>query len=327
MANPLAQAKSDGTRIAGNDAASLWDIGEGIACFEMHTKMNSFEPPVFDVIESALQIVQDGFAGLVIGNENPRAFSVGADLRTFLARVKTQDWQGLNAYIARGHDLFLGLKYAPFPVVAAVQGLALGGGCEFMLNTDAIVAHSGATIGLPETKVGIVPGWGGVTQLMLRVRHNPDVAQNPLAQAQSVFDTVWSGAFITSEEDVRSRSFLVPSDRVTSSLESLIGEAHAYAIELAGNYSAPDPATLVLGGQSVHRSLVEGIGIAATDNDKAIANVLAGVVSGGDAAGPITKTDRQSMQAEREGGVLLAKRLATIERIEHMLATGTPLRN
>jgi len=161
----IAALRVAGKPILSNEAASLWDMGDGIACFEMHTKLNSFAPAVFEVLEPALAKVQSSFAGLVLGNDDGRAFSAGADLRAFLAMIQAKDWPALDAYIARGQNLFLDMRYSPYPVVAAAHGLALGGGFEFMLNSNAIVAHAELKAGLPETKVGIIPGWGGCTQL------------------------------------------------------------------------------------------------------------------------------------------------------------------
>src|SRR5690606_31769744 len=155
-ASMLAAAKASATPIHGNDAASVWDLGDGIACLELHTKMNSFAPAVFDVLEWVIDQGAGHFRALVIGNDDARAFSAGADLGFFARMIEQQDWQSIESYLIRGQNLFLRLKYSPFPVIAAAHGFALGGGCEFMLHANAIVAHAELQAGLPEIKVGLV---------------------------------------------------------------------------------------------------------------------------------------------------------------------------
>ena len=326
----LADAKHGVPRVLGNAAASLWDIGEGIACFEIHTKLNSFAPAVFDALQPALEKAQSGFRGLVIGNDHERAFSVGADLFAFLGMVEASDWAGLDAYIGRGQDLFLKIKYASVPVVAAAHGLALGGGCEFMLNCNAVVAHTGLVAGLPETRVGIVPGWGGTTQLLLRAL----ARMQPLAAAQSVFDMVYAGELSTSAVEARQMGLLEAGDDIVASRADLLFFARARAIAMAdAGYQAPPPAKLHLGGPAAKAAIMHGVLAKArsgllSDADIAVAEALAGVLTGGaggDPAAPMLEAD--VMRLERQAGIELSKRPATIERIEHMLKTGKALRN
>ena len=323
----LADFKHGKARVLGNEAASLWDIGEGIACFEIHTKLNSFAPAVLEALQLALDRLQGGFRGLVIGNDHERAFSVGADLLAFLGMVKACDWAGLDAYIGRGQDLFLKMKYASVPVVAAAHGLALGGGCEFMLNCNAVVAHAGLVAGLPETKVGIVPGWGGVTQLLLRSL----ARMPPLAAAQSVFDVVYAGGLSASADEARKMGLLQAGDDIKISRSDLLFFARARAIAMAqAGYEAPPPASLHLGGPAAKTAIMHGVLANASAGllspaDVAVAKALAGVLTGGDPAVPVLEAD--VMRLERQAAIELSRRPATIERIEHMLKTGKALRN
>lgn len=325
---------SGATRLAGNDAATLHDIGDGVACFEMHTKMNSFAPGVFDMLEEALRRGGHDFAALVIGNENPRAFSAGADL-TFIANlIRTRDVAALDSYIARGQDLFLRLKYAPFPVVAAMHGLALGGGCEFGLHADAIVAHAELNAGLPEVKVGLVPGWGGCTQLLLRAQSGKSGPKGPAAEALRTFETIFLSRTSTSALDAAAIGYLRATDEIVMDRSDLLSAARRRAAAMAANgYEVPDQALLKATGPSGKAGLMRGVqalhaaaSITATDFE--IAEVLATVLSGGPGGDPmIPETEAMMMALERQAIVALSQSPATAARIAHMLEGGKPLRN
>ena len=329
----LAPAKHGCAPIAGNDVASLWDVGNGVAVFEIHTKLNSFAPAVFDVLEETIERGGKDFIGLVLGNDDPRAFSAGADLGFILGLIKSGDAAGLSAYIARGQNCFLALKYAGFPVVAAAHGLALGGGCEFTLHANAIVAHAEYYAGLPETKVGLVPGWGGCTQLLLRQQESGAGPQGPVAPAARAFATIMEGNPSTSAWDARSKGLLRPGDRVVMNRDHLLAAARDWVIELASGYASPTEATIVVSGPSGKSALMNeantgGAAGRLTDTDVAIAYALATVLTGGE-GGRVDRplTERQMMQLELDALITLCKSPATQERIEHMLATGKPLRN
>jgi len=327
----IAALREAGKPLLFNEAASLWDMGDGIACFEMHTKLNSFAPAVFEVLEPALAAVKASFAGLVLGNDDARAFSAGADLRSFLAMIQAKDWSALDAYIARGQKLFLDMRYSPYPVVAAAHGLALGGGCEFMLNSNAIVAHAELKAGLPETKVGIIPGWGGGTQLLRRAAQNPSVPKGPAAAASAAFDVILRAAVSTSALDARGLGILGPDDAIVMNRANLLDEAKKRAAELATGYAAPEPALIPVTGHSGYLTLVNGVRSLvhlgqATPADLAVAEGLATALTGGDTTMAYLD-EAQIMRLEREQVVKLAKLPATAARIEHMLQTGKPLRN
>ena len=329
----LAHARRGRAPIAGNGAASLWDVGDGVAVFEIHTKLNSFAPAVFDVLEETIERGGKDFLGLVLGNDDPRAFSAGADLSFILGLIQNQDISGLGSYIARGQNCFLAMKYAPFPVIAAAHGLALGGGCEFTLHADVVVAHAEYSAGLPETRVGLVPGWGGCTQLLLRQQESAAGPHGPLAPAARAFATIMEGASSTSAWDARSKGLLRPSDRVAMNRDHLLAAARDWVVELTSGYAPPPEASIVVSGPSGKLALMNeaNTGRAAgrlTDTDLAIADVLATVLTGGDGGGPERPmTERQMMQLELEALTTLSKTSATKARIEHMLATGKPLRN
>src|SRR5262249_40997052 len=150
-----------------NPSASVWDLGDGIVCLELTSKMNSVDLDILGMIEQLVPLVKKDFKGLVIGNDADN-FSVGANLSLVLMGANVAAWNQISEIIKRGQNAMMGLKYAPFPVVASLSGMALGGGCEIVLHCDAVQAHVEAYPGLVETGVGLIPGWGGCKEMLLR---------------------------------------------------------------------------------------------------------------------------------------------------------------
>lgn len=328
----LPAIKARHPKILGTEGASLWDAGSGVVCFEIHTKMNSLTPAVFEALDQSLEKVRSEFRALVVGNDNPRTFSAGADLSYFVDLVRKEDWTALSAFLSRGQDLFLKVKYAPFPVVAAAAGLALGGGCELMLHCDAVVAHAELAAGLPETKVGIVPGWGGCTQLLLRTQERAGTDGNPLSVAKAAFETIFAGNPSSSALDASGKGLLRSSDSIVMNRDDLLSSAVRRAATMAdAGYRAPGRAAIQLSGLAEKNALMEHIEkqrdtLRLTGTDIAVAEALSSVLTGaGSSDGSAYEED--VLAQERETVLALAKMPTTQERIVHMLATGKPLRN
>ncbi|MEO3428746.1 3-hydroxyacyl-CoA dehydrogenase/enoyl-CoA hydratase family protein [Pelagibius sp. CAU 1746] len=319
-------------QIIGNAGARLRDLGDGIACFEITSKMNSFAPEVFDILEDTLARAGRDFQGLVLGNDDRRAFSAGADLSSILKLLDGGDELSLEDYLARGQRLFLGMKYLPVPVVAAVHGFTLGGGCEFMLHADASVAHAELNAGLPETKVGLIPGWGGGTQLLLRGLEGAD-GERPPAVLAAVFDLIRSGAVASSARQAMRLGLLRKGDGITMHREDLLPAAKAKALSLVSGYAPPPKAALPAFEPSACGGLLVPVaeGVAAgrlTETDETIAAVLAFVLTGGKAAESGESLTEEGMMAlERQAFLKLVSLPASRARMEHMLKTGKPLRN
>lgn len=329
-ARPLAAMKRK--LVFENSGAALWDIGDGVLAFEHRTKMNIYDAHVFVAIGIALEETRRGFLALVVGSDHPRAFSCGADLGFFLGRMKAGDYAALDHFLSYGQEQFLGLKYAPFPVVAAAHGLALGGGCETLLHMREIVAHCELGAGLPESTLGILPGWGGCTQLAIRARQKAGAAKGPVACLHDPFLFILGGKFGDSALKSVDSGVLRSSDEIVMNRAQVIARAKARALELARDYTPPAPEAFFLPGPSGKSSLMS---IAHTErdlgrlseNDLAVAEALATVLSGGATDPLVAITELDMMKLEREAVILLAHRPATFARIEHMLATGKPLRN
>jgi 3-hydroxyacyl-CoA dehydrogenase len=316
-----------------NSGAVLSDIGDGVACLEHRTKMNIFDDKVFSALGVALTEVPKNFRALVIANDHPRAFSCGADLGLFGDRVRNGDFAAIEDFVATGQRQFLQLKYASFPVVGAAFGLALGGGCEVLLHCHEVVAHAELTIGLPEASVGLIPAWGGCTQLLLRWSRKPGATKGPLAPAAEVFPLILRARISTSALEARDLGTLLDSDSIVMSRRRLLATAKARAVALAdAAHPRPAPESLFLAGPSGKSALMVGAhGMAAqgqlSANDLAIADALATVLTGGTTDPLVAMTEEQVMALERAAVLEMAHRPATLERIAHTLATGKPLRN
>lgn len=232
--------------IMANDSASLWDFGSGIACFEVHTKMNALNVDALDVLEQAIAQAGEAFGALVIGNDDPKAFSAGADLAYNYAMVSRNEWPALATYFKHGQDLYQRLAALPVPVVAAAHGFALGGGCEMMLHSHAVVAHAGLRAGLPEIKVGLIPAWGGCTQLLIRLveRLGPEAG---LAEALAVLQR---GEIASSAEGVEAMGLLRPGTHVVQDRAALLPAAVEKAkAMMAEGFTPPEQPELTYCGK------------------------------------------------------------------------------
>lgn len=328
----VAALLSGADEIAGNADASLRDIGDGLAVFEIHTKMNSISPAVQDILEQAVARAGAGYRALLIANASPRAFSAGADLGHFYGVIEQGDFAGLHRFIRRGQELFLALKYASVPVVAAVQGVALGGGCELSLHADAVIAHSEARLGVPEANLGVLPGWGGCTQLLLRTQAGGGTG-GPLAAAASAFELV-RGAYVSgSAPEAAEHRFLRPGDDIVMHRDDVFSAARARAIAMADGYAAPDRAMIPVTGRSGWLSLMSNVrgAVAAgrlTETDARVAGAIAEVLTGGADGDPSRlQSEDDLMRLECEALVGLARTPETRDRMGHFLKTGKPLRN
>jgi 3-hydroxyacyl-CoA dehydrogenase len=323
---------SGSAQIAGNAAARLRDLGDGVACFELTTKLNSLAPDAFDMLEETLSRAGRDYRALVLGNDDARAFSAGADLSFILKMIDSGGVEALGRYIDRGQKLFLAMKYLPVPVVAAAHGFALGGGCEFMLHADAVIAHAELNAGLPETKVGLIPAWGGCTQLLLRASRGVG-PKGPLASTTTAFETIQSAGVSSSVFQARAMNLLRDSDGTVMHRKQLVPAAKDRALSMIEGYSPPEPVLLTVAGPSGRLGLMAPISAARqagrlTATDEAIADVLASVLTGGPNGNPARPmTEAAMMSLERDALLMLADVPTTRARMKHMLETGKPLKN
>ena len=328
----LSDIKSVEKPLAANRSASLWDVGDGVVCLEVHTKMNTIDPDVFAMIHRALETVQSSYKSLVIYNEGQH-FSAGVNLGIALFGANVAAWPMIEDLVTQGQEIYKAIRYSPFPVVGAPSGLALGGGCEILLHCDAVQAHAECYLGLVETSVGIVPAWGGCKELLARLSADPRRPAGPLPPVATAFETIGLAKVAKSAFEAKELGFLRPSDGITFNRERLLADAKAKALELADGYQPPEPVRLTLPGPAGKAAL----NLALSDlrakgkvsaHDEVVADALAEVLTGGPAADPTEPVGEEEMLIlERAAFMQLVKTEATLARMEHTLETGKPLRN
>jgi 3-hydroxyacyl-CoA dehydrogenase len=317
--------------VAKNGSASLWDIGDGVACLEFHSKMNTIDPDTLDLLDKAIGIVARDFKALVVYNEGEN-FSVGANVGIALFAANVAAWPMVEDVVAKGQKVYRKLKHAPFPVVAAPFGMTLGGGCEICLNADAVQAHAETYIGLVETGVGVIPAWTGSTELLTRWVQHKKRPGGPIPPVAQAFETIGMAKVAKSAFEAKELLFLRDTDGITMNRDRLLADAKTKALALVGHYQAPEKAKISLPGESARLAMqivVDGLRLrgAATPHDKVVADQLAVVLSGGDTDVTETVSDDDLLALERQAFMTLIRHPATLARLEHMLETGKPLRN
>lgn len=329
----LSDVKLAGPPVAKNASASLWDLGDGVLCLEFTSKSNSLDEAILRQLQKAMKLIENGrFRALVVHNEGTN-FSVGANLGLALFAANIALWPAIEALIAEGQRVYKALKYAPFPVVGAPSGMALGGGCEILLHCDAIQAHAESYIGLVEVGVGVVPGWGGCKEMLARWITNPKRPGGPMPPVAKVFEMISTAQVSTSAEEAREMLILREGDGITMNRDRLLADAKAKALALLeAGYEPPAEPVFQLPGPSAKAALdlaVAGFRAsgAATPHDEVVAGKLAYILSGGDTDITDTVSEDELYRFEREAFLELVRHPATLARIEHMLATGKPLRN
>ena len=328
----LQDVKRKSKPILSNKSASLWDVGDGVACLEFHSKMNSLNPNILSLIsQTAKELPKRGFKGLVLHNEGSN-YSVGANIVMLLLAANFRLYPFVTWILKKGQNSLNELKYAPFPVVGAPSGMALGGGCETLLHCDAITAHAESYIGLVEVGVGIIPGWGGCKELLLRGAEHPKAPKGPMPPVAHAFQTIATAQVSKSAEEAKGLYYLRPDDDIVMNRDRVLATAKAKVLELAKGYAAPEPKELGLPGPTAVAALTMAVedfakkGIA-TPHDVRIAKKLAYTLSGGDTDHTQTVTEEELLRLERVSFLQLVKTKGTRDRIMHMIKKGKPLRN
>ena len=327
----LSDVKLRSEPVARNASASLWDIGDGVVCLEFHTKMNALDLGTLAMVGKAVRIVADGYQALVIYNEGSN-FSAGANLGLMLFAANLAAWPMIEDMLVQGQDAYKALKYAPFPVVGAPAGMALGGGCEILLHCDAVQAHAEFYVGLVETGVGVVPAWGGCKEMLVHWSASPLRPRGFMPPVIKVFETVGTATVARSAPEARDLLYLGADDGITMNRDRLLADAKARALDLVDGYTPPEPPEISLPGPAARVALTMVLyGLRklgkATPHDEVVAKALAGVLSGDGTDVTESLTEDDLLALERRAFMELVRHPATIARIEHMLDTGKPLRN
>jgi len=327
----LADIKRGNEPVMSNKGASIWDLGDGVACLELHTKMNSIDQDIVTMLGQATKLDKKGFKALVIGHDADN-FSVGANVGLALFAANAAMWPVIENSISEGQNALMKLKYAPFPVVAAPAGMALGGGCEIVLAADAVQAHSESYMGLVEVGVGVIPGFGGCKELVMRAMNNKKRPGGAMPALSKVFENISTAKVATSAAEARDMMILREGDGVTMNRKRVLADAKRKALELADGYEASERQETQLPGATAAAAFdmaVSGFVTMgrATAYDAEVSAQVARVLSGGDTDITEVVTEKKLLQLEQEGFMTLIKNEKTLDRIEHMLTTGKPLRN
>lgn len=321
-------------KVWGNSETTLHDLGDGILNLEFHSKMNAIGGGVISGINKAIDIAENEYEGLVIGNQAAN-FSVGANLAMIFMMAVEQEYDELNFAIKSFQDTMMRVRYSAIPVIAAPHGMTLGGGCELTMHADKAVAAAETYIGLVEFGVGVIPGGGGSKEMALRASDQFKKNDVKLNILQEYFMTVGTAKVATSAYEAYDLGILQKGkDVIVVNKDRQIAEAKKHALLLAqAGYTQPvhRKDIQVLGKQALGAFLVGTDGMLAgkyiSDHDRKIANKLAYVIAGGDLSEPTLVTEQYLLDLEREAFLSLCTEKKTLERIQYMLTKGKPLRN
>ena len=317
-----------------NSGASLIDLGDGVVCCEFHAKMNAIGGDIVAMLHTGLKRLETDFDAMVIANQATN-FSVGANLMLLLISAQEEEWDDIHTAVRQFQNVNMAIKYAPRPVVAAPQGMALGGGCEISLHGARIHAAAEAYIGLVETGVGLIPAGGGTKEMLIRANEHAEGGEDlDLFHAlKPVFENIAMAKVSTSADEALSLGYLRRADLIAMNRDRLVADAKETALALARTgYRPPAPAEIrVLGEEflaaaklAVHMMLR---GEYITEYDAVVGRKLANVLAGGPLSAPQTVGEQYVLDLEREAFVSLCGERKTQERVAHTLKTGKPLRN
>ncbi|MEL1264341.1 3-hydroxyacyl-CoA dehydrogenase/enoyl-CoA hydratase family protein [Pseudoxanthomonas putridarboris] len=329
----LGEVFPQGETIYENDGVRLWTDGDGIGVVSFKTKMNTVSDAVLDGLQEAVAIAEQKFKGLVIWQPK-EPFSAGADLAGALGALQAGKIAEFEAMVANFQATSQRIKYALVPVVAAVRGLALGGGCEFQMHSAKAVASLESYIGLVEAGVGLLPAGGGLKELAVRASAAAGPGGDVFAELKKTFETVAMAKVSASAVEAKELGLLRPTDHVVFNAYEQLYVARQQVLALAeSGYRPPLPARRIqvagdVGIATFKMMLVNMLeGRFISDYDYEIAVRIATVLCGGEIDRGALVDEDWLLKLERKHFVELAQQEKTQARIAHMLKTGKPLRN
>ncbi|RKR13499.1 3-hydroxyacyl-CoA dehydrogenase [Maribacter vaceletii] len=317
-----------------NSGVVIEDLGDGILNVEFQSKMNTIGGDVLAGLNKGIDLAEKDFQGLVVGNQAAN-FSVGANIGMIFMMAVEQEYDELNMAIKMFQDTMMRMRYSSIPTVSAPHGMTLGGGCELSLHADKVVAAAETYIGLVEFGVGVIPGGGGSKEFAVRASDLFSKGDVELNVLQEYFLTIGMAKVSTSAYEAYDLGILQKGkDIVVVNKDRQIATAKAHAKLMAETgYTRPVKRKdiKVLGKQALGMFLVGTDSMEAShyisEHDKKIANKLAYVMAGGDLSEPTRVNEQYLLDLEREAFLSLCTERKTLERIQHMLKTGKPLRN
>ena len=330
----LRAAREQNRVVKKNAGASVVDLGDGVFCVEFHAKMNALGGDQVQMLHAGVREATRNGRSLIVGNDAPN-FSAGANLMLVLLEAQEANWEDLDLMIRTFQQATMALRYSEVPVVVAPAGLTLGGGAEIALHADRVQASAETYMGLVEVGVGLVPAGGGTKEMLIRAMSAvPTPQSDPLPYVQKAFETVALAKVSTSGPEAKRLGYLSATDNFTMNRERLMADAKAKALErVREGYVKPAARTAVpVGGASLGAALKLGVHLAwragrASDHDALIGRKVAHIFAGGDLPHAATVDESYLLDLEREAFLSLLGEPKTLERIQHTLKTGKPLRN
>jgi 3-hydroxyacyl-CoA dehydrogenase len=317
-----------------NAGATLSDMGDGVACLEFHTKMNSLDEDIMNMTVEAFDRLERDFDGLVIGNEAEN-FSAGANLFMMVVGAQQGMWDMLDGAVRKLQDMNMRMRYSPKPVIVAPAGLTLGGGCEITMHASRVVAAAETYIGLVELGVGVIPAGAGTKEMLRRIVNPVMRIENaePLAALQKAFLQMGQAKVATSAEEARGMNILSPQDRIVLNRSHLLTEAKKEVLHMfASGYKPPVPELIYAAGRDALAAIRIGAwmfkeGQYITQYDHHVAGKLAYVMCGGELTRPQWVSEKYILDLEREAILSLFGEEKTQARMWSILQSGKPLRN
>ena len=312
--------------------ASLWDIGDGVTVFEIHSRGNSIDMNTMQFLDKSIDTVSNSYKAMVIYNEGSM-FSAGANVgeALFLGNIGLET-ELVDKIVEYGQKVYQKLKYSNFPVISAPSGMALGGGCELLLHSNFVQAHVESYIGLTEAALGICPTWGGCKELLSRFDHNKNMPNGPMPAIMKAFQTIGLAKTSTSAPEAREIGFLRSEDGITMNKDRLLYDAKLVAINLVKNYVKPEKLSYRLPGRTAFAALELGLkGMIdngqISEHDKFIGQQIATILSGGETDMLNEVDEDHILKLESNSIQTLFKQPKSQERIEKLLETGKIIRN
>ncbi len=331
----IAALKAKDRVIAKNAGATLVDMGNDVALLEFHSKMNSIDGDIIEMLDKSLEIVGKNYKGLVIGNQGTH-FSVGANLMLIWMSATQKQWDPVKEMVSKFQEVNSAMRYAPFPVVAAPHQMALGGGCEVCLPADVIVANAELYMGLVEVGVGLIPGGGGTKEMIMRVLSGvpKDVKTDRFPFIQKAFEAIGMAKVSFSAVLAREIGYLRPTDIVQVSRDRQLYDAMKIVegMHEAGYKPPAKPDYLIMPGRTGIGAIRAGLyqmklGGWITEHDAFIGEKLGQVLCGGDVPENTVRTEEQLLELELEVFMSLCGEEKSQARMSHMLMKNKPLRN
>jgi len=329
----LGRQKARRSPLKTNAGASIVDLGDGVLAVEFHSKMNTIGGDTLQMLTAGVAEAERNGVALVVGNEAVN-FSAGANLMLLLLEAQEGNWEDVDLMVRSFQASTGALRYARIPVVVAPAGLTLGGGCEVVLHGDRVQASAETYLGLVEVGVGLIPAAGGTKEMLARATEALPPRAELLPAVQRVFETIGLAKVSTSAHDARAIGYLRDVDGVSMNRERVMWDAKAVALDLVrAGYQPPIRRTAVrVGGGGVRAALELGVHLAhrsgrISEYDVVIGRALAGVLAGGAVPHETTVSEQHLLDLEREAFLRLCGERKTLERIQHTLKTGKPLRN